>query len=1410
MLRKFTMNSLISGIKGSFVAPRWSRWSRRLLKVLALLAVLAVGLHFGVRYLVWPQIEKSKPALEKLIGGRLGVTVSIDDVRVNWDGLRPEFAINGLRFYAAAADPASADKKNAAVLTIQSISGELSLLSFYHLAPYFQTLTISDAELTAVRDQAGLVSIAGIALDPNQSGYASSNWLLAQNAIRLSNLVIHWRDLDQKKLNTEVRVETLSLSSGVRTHLIDLVALLPGDPNPIRFNADFRHRIGGEIGNWRNWSGQFAWDFKGLNLNRLALDFKLPIPMLEGILESRGFLSLSNGSLNGGDALLLADDLRMQLKEGRDLLEFGRLEAEVEESSKGKTLSVTTKKLAWRDYGISKQAPLKQLSPMTFYWTPPKAGEEIRDFGFSSPSISVTDATLFALNLPLPNKVHRIILGSKASGFLENVDIQWAESTTALPLPKTWLPNTNLSLSIKADLKDFRFLGPRNVLPSVSNLTGRLETTEKQGSLIFNSPNLELDISGFLADPNLKLNTALGRIDWQKIKNQWQINAKNIAFSNPDVSATLTAGYSFGDPKQTDLLALDIQFDRATLTQVHRYLPVEMALDARQYLSKAFLGGEIKKGSLHIKGDPDQIPYSAQYPGEFTLNLPISNAIFSPVPTLPANQGAWPAFSNITGKVTMQESALTVQIEKANYQDVVLQSVQAKIKDVTANNAELKVQGSASGELSNMLDYIRPTPILQKRPSFAQDLRVRGAADLNVDLTIPLSGSKDLEMDIRLGLLGNQIQWSDYPPLTNAKGSLRITEDVPMFETIRAELLGGSIQVSSQPAKGSEKLLTIAGGINTNELKKHLLDTSDPTLAPLLNAMTGRIAYDGQIRIDKSSIDSNIRFNLNAFGLNAPEPFKKTVNTPLNGRLNFKRNADQKSGDTTITWSSQIGDRLFTQGSSIVGGPTRQAYSIGTPATLPQNGIAFAITENELDLDAWQAFLMPPETSTVSGKKELGPKNSPALDGAVPIQVNAQVKKLTLLNRLWPDLQLNANRKNTQLQLQITSPNVTGQLQWQAKKKIDIAGQVSGNLSALRIPEASRSVDASSPIVSKQDLAQTAVTDLPNINVAIDDFYYGDKPFGKVSLNASRSANALVINKLQVANPQDTTVIHGTWHGSDQSKPERTEFDINMAIADLGPIASRWGNPKSIEGGEGKVTGKLAWTGSPMQPQLTTLAGNVNIALEKGRLLKVDTTAAKLFSVLSLQSLLRFATLDLQGSLGTVVSQGTAFKTITGQFAVNNGVAKTNDFLLQLDQARVAMTGLIDAPKETQDLRITVFPSIDATSGALAVFAINPIAGLGALIGQYLVTNQINKAMQSDYLVQGSWTDPEIIPLNQQGQPLDPSVLKGIRAKGLLKEQAKPSAPSAPNLNQPTPLGPNKNPSSINSLSGSGVTAIPN
>jgi hypothetical protein len=55
--------------------------------------------------------------------------------------------------------------------------------------------------------------------------------------------------------------------------------------------------------------------------------------------------------------------------------------------------------------------------------------------------------------------------------------------------------------------------------------------------------------------------------------------------------------------------------------------------------------------------------------------------------------------------------------------------------------------------------------------------------------------------------------------------------------------------------------------------------------------------------------------------------------------------------------------------------------------------------------------------------------------------------------------------------------------------------------------------------------------------------------------------------------------------------------------------------------------------------------------------------------------------------------------------------------------------------------------------------------------------------MQSDYLVQGSWSNPEVIVLDQKGQPVDAKTLNSIRSKDLLKEQNKPTLRDAPQNN---------------------------
>jgi uncharacterized protein YhdP len=487
----------------------------------------------------------------------------------------------------------------------------------------------------------------------------------------------------------------------------------------------------------------------------------------------------------------------------------------------------------------------------------------------------------------------------------------------------------------------------------------------------------------------------------------------------------------------------------------------------------------------------------------------------------------------------------------------------------------------------------------------------------------------------------------------------------------------------------------------------------------------------------------------------------------MNGEFNFKTFNDTKNSPNRFIWSGKIGSLYTTQGLVTRNNESRYSLGVGAAPNLPQQGFNLNMVSNELDLDAWQEFFDVKKTS----------RNQENASSSGNIQITAQVKKLTLFDRAWQDVNLLAENQKNGWDLRLSSQQAAGQIQYQESSKMQSSGHLNGRLTKLRIPDA---ITEPAPKTSSSANKPLTPQSFPSMDVTIDDFAWSKAQLGQLKIKTKTSDNTLKIDSIQTNNPQGSTTITGQWNGAPKNGVDHTSLNIDMNVKDAGQLIAHWTTQKSIENGQGKVSGSIEWDGSPFNAKFETLSGKANINLEKGRFLEVNSSGAKLLDVLSLQSLFRFATLDLKGSLGNIVTKGTPFNSISSNFEISNGIAQAQEFNMNLDQARVAMSGQINIPKQTQDLRITIFPTIDATAGSLAAFAINPIVGLGALVGQYLLTSQINRGLQSDYLVQGSWEDPEIIPLDQKGQPIDPKTLGTIRSKELLKEQSKPDMNNAP------------------------------
>ena len=710
-----------------------------------------------------------------------------------------------------------------------------------------------------------------------------------------------------------------------------------------------------------------------------------------------------------------------------------------------------------------------------------------------------------------------------------------------------------------------------------------------------------------------------------------------------------------------------------------------------------------------------------------------------------------------------------------------MQQFSAGIANMSAAKPILQIKGDAQGDLAQMFEYLQPTPVLFNHDQISKNLKVSGPALLKLDLQIPFDATQGPIINAELALSKNRSQWDNFPPLENIRGTLRLRDEKAEFEDVQADLMGGMLQISSTLDSANKKLFTIKGNANSDAIKAYFANTKLAT-NPFLIALGGKLNYKGSIAASVLAADINLIFDLQNLSFEVPAPFNKGAGTALQAEMTIHSSPGSKLKPHTVDWSGRIGDLISAQGNLVDGEASRQSIGVGVIAPKPTSDTNISLQLAELNADSWQTF-MNGETS-----KEAVNSNAIALTDVAIGQFNAQIKNFIFLNRTWPDLNIIASGKNNALLTQLNSPAIAGQVDLQLNSMSGKPNKVIGKLSHLHVPPANSSnlpLNSEMSVVNpmtKPVSSQKKIRLLPDIDLTINDFTWAKGQLGVTTLKASNQGDRFQIDSLTVNNPEAKVSITGKWLEYAQVGNEQTSLDVEADISNLGVIISRWGNPDQIEGGVGKLTAKLDWQGSPFQPEWSSIAGQLDIDLSNGRLLEVDTGAVQLLNVLSLQSLLKFASFNEASTVRNLANKGTVFNRITSTFNIRNGVARTNQFNMELNQARVFMSGLISIPNQTQDLRVTIFPTLDATSGALALFAINPIAGLGALVGQYLLTNQINKAMQSDYLIQGSWKTPQIIPLNQQGQPLDPSIMDSIRKRDLLRQQQEPVAPPLPRV----------------------------
>ncbi len=830
--------------------------------------------------------------------------------------------------------------------------------------------------------------------------------------------------------------------------------------------------------------------------------------------------------------------------------------------------------------------------------------------------------------------------------------------------------------------------------PGINGLSGEVSASDRGGQARIEARRLIVDDAEVFRHP-LAFDRAEAKLAWQaRADGGLAFKLEDLRLVNADLDAT-GRGSMLMRPGAAPELDLTAQLSRAVGNAVWRYLPRSVSDDAYDWIRRGIKAGISDDTRLILRGPLDRFPFH-QGGGQFRVDVRVRDAEVEVAPS-------WPRFINVSGWLVFRDTAMEILVESAQVDGVPgiqLSGIKGLVPDLHFSDAEiLHIEGRARGATAAFLDYIRASPVYDYTDRFTEHMRAEGRGELILRLDLPLRRIVDSTVAGVYRAVDNRLDpGREMPVLERLSGDLRFTHRELNAKGLSAQLFGHPASLSIQSGAGGRVTLTVEGRIDPPALATWVPD-------PWLRRLKGTTGYRAEIALRQQLTDLRIESDLQGLAIDLPEPLGKPAERPESLLVTHGRN---EAGQTAllVRYGRILSSRALL-------GRAGEAPSVSVligqgEARAPRDpGLTLEAAQGRLNLDAWLAL--------ADGQA----------GGKLPIRaVTLIANELILFDRLFTGTQINARPADAGWQLRISGRELQGDLSWQPG---ETHPTLQGRFRRLAIPGPATGTTAAKRAERNWRL---------EADVRADSFLVSNRDVGAIELLARPDAHGLRLQTLRLTNPDARLEADGLL--SDQSG-RYSSINLRLESRNLSGLFSRLGYPGNIRRGEGSVTGRVGWQGGLADFSLDKLSGDLDINLKKGQFTKLDPGAGRLLGVLNLQSLPRRINLDFRD----IFSEGFAFDEIESPIHLERGIAYLTDFSMRGPAASIAMKGEIDLVRETQTLRVAVQPRLEDTLAAGAML-VNPAVGVGALVASRVLKDPISKAATLEYMVRGSWTEPEV------------------------------------------------------------------
>lgn len=859
---------------------------------------------------------------------------------------------------------------------------------------------------------------------------------------------------------------------------------------------------------------------------------------------------------------------------------------------------------------------------------------------------------------------------------------------------------------------------PVDEVPGVTGLSLQLDWQPGTANVLMNSRNLTVFAPTWLPDA-IYFDVAEANLVWSKQQENWQFQMTELDVWNNDLR--LQGAIGIEQQAEVKTANINLQMLDVNVTKWLSYVPRSILdQDYLAWAENAYTSGQIQTGSLILKGDLSQFPFTADdAENKFEATLNVSD--------VGLNYGkGWPELEAIEGQVYSTGNQLEIRPRTGKIAGFNFVDINAVINNVYKGKPVLDLTGLLTGTTQDALSFLRISPLNSRYGEVTDWVSAQGNSNIALKLEIPLLNPDATEVDGHVSFENSQISLATLPgmPVENVQGKLFFNNDGVNAEAISANVFARPATINVVPQADSI-LVTAKGEVESQQIAA----LWQGKMPGFIDGITG---YQADIEIREKSMgefetDIQVTSDLAGLTINAPEPLGKKASDTRT--INIKLNEDsQQQSIIQLNYDDSL------QAVWSLEEAARGEITIGLPnPELPAAGIRVRARLNELSISDWTQW----------HQQWLAEFPTTEKDNLPLVEVELAVDSLRFNQWVLNDVQSKAFQRNQIWQLEVQSRQLRGNIRWPMDTAL---------LPTLHFDF----VDLQLPVSTNENAGRKKFSsDLwPSFQLNIDNLTVDGMQLGRVQARALQQPDRWVLENASIESSVLQATLDGIWQKNNQV--DNSQLNLKLTSSDLAGLFMDLGYQPAIQSNQVDVTGQFSWPDEPLNLSLAELQGSLNLQIDNGQLVDVEQGAAgRIFGLLSFAAIPRRLALDFSDFFG----KGFAFREISGDFDFVNGLAVTNNLKMQGESANIDVTGPINIVDRTYHQTVVVTPNVSSSLPLAGAVAGGPV-GLGVGTAIYLVDRIAGRLFDRDlvdmisyrYSLTGTWDEPDL-SLNRPETP---------------------------------------------------------